>query len=426
MLQSNHNITITGSTRHMLYHYYELNHAVIAPMRLAVSYGSTFWNSPSNPMGKSPLGRSMTASFDMFERLTRRYGKPEFGIETISVNDKSYAVQQDTVLEKPFCNIECFTIPDLPKSLQSKRKKILMVAPMSGHYSTLLRGTVETMLIDFDIYITDWTDARLVPTSQGKFDLSDYVDYIIDFLHFMGKDVNVMAVCQPSVPVLAAVSFMAQHNDDHVPASLCLMGGPVDTRRNPTSVNDLAEHRSIDWFEKNVIVKVPFPHAGFMRDVYPGFLQLTGFMTMNLERHVDAHKDLFWNMVKGDGDSSEKHDQFYDEYLSVMDLSKEFYLQTIEEVFIKHSLATGQFMHHDELVDPGAIKNTALMTVEGELDDITGLGQTEAAHDLCKNLPKKKKLHFIQKGVGHYGVFNGRRFKSEIAPAITKFMQSQK
>ena len=410
----------------MLYYLYELNHAAIAPMRLAANFGSTFWQAPSNPVGQSPMGRSMVAGFDLFERLTRRYAKPAFDIDVVMLKDKPYDVQQDTVLEKPFCKLERFTLPGLSKARQAKRQKILMVAPMSGHYATLLRGTVETMLSDFDIYITDWIDARMVPASLGKFDLSDYVDYIIDILHFMGKGVNVMAVCQPSVPVLAAVSLMAQHKDDTAPASLCLMGGPIDTRRNPTAVNDLAETRNIDWFEKNVIVKVPFPHAGFMRDVYPGFLQLTGFMTMNLERHVDAHKELFWKMVEGDGDSAEKHDQFYDEYLSVMDLTKEFYLQTIEEVFIKHSIARGQFMHHGELVDPGAIKNTALMTVEGELDDITGLGQTEAAHGLCKNLPEGKKHHFIQKGVGHYGVFNGRRFKSEIAPAITRFMHSHK
>ncbi len=406
----------------MLYYLYELNHAAIAPMRLMANYNATLWQAPGNPLAQSPVGRTMVAGFDMFERLTRRYAKPEFGIESIMLEDQPHVVLQETVLQKPFCNLERFTLPGLSKAARGKRQKILMVAPMSGHYATLLRGTVKTMLADFDIYITDWIDARLVPTSQGQFDLSDYVDYIIDMLGFLGKGVNVMAVCQPSVPVLAAVSLMAQRGDEFAPASLCLMGGPIDTRRNPTAVNDLAESRGIDWFEKNVIVKVPFPHAGFMRDVYPGFLQLTGFMTMNLERHVDAHKQLFWNMVKGDGDSADKHDRFYDEYLSVMDLTKEFYLQTIDENFIKHSLARGTFMHRGELVDPGAIKKTAIMTVEGELDDITGLGQTEAAHDLCKNVPNNKKHHYVQKGVGHYGVFNGRRFRKEIAPAITRFM----
>lgn len=409
----------------MLYHLYELSHATIAPLRLAANYGSTFWQAPGNPLSTSPLARSMVAGFDLFERVTRRYGKPEFGINNITIGNKSHRVCQQTVFEKPFCKLEHFTIPDLPSAQQKKRQNILMIAPMSGHYATLLRGTVERMLIDFDIYITDWVDARKVPLDQGHFDLSDYLDYLIDMLHFIGKGANVMAVCQPSVPALAAVSVMAQRNDEFSPASLCMMGGPIDTRRNPTAVNDLAESRGIEWFEKNVIVRVPFPHEGFMREVYPGFLQLTGFMTMNLERHVDAHKDLFWNMVKGDGDSTEKHERFYDEYLSVMDLTKEFYLQTVEENFIKHSLAKGTFMHRGKRVEPAAITKTAIMTVEGELDDITGIGQTEAAQDLCVNVPDNKRSHFVQKGVGHYGVFNGRRFKTEIAPAITVFMQQQ-
>ncbi|HFC05674.1 MAG TPA: polyhydroxyalkanoate depolymerase [Rhizobiales bacterium] len=407
----------------MLYHLYELNHAAMAPMRLMANYGSTFWQATGNPMADSPMGRSMAAGFDLFERLTRRYGKPEFGIDVVEINNKLHDVHEEIVFSKPFCNLVRFTVPGLPKTSQSKRQKILMVAPMSGHYATLLRGTVERMLEDFDIYITDWIDARMVPTSQGGFNLSDYAEYIIEMLEFLGTGVNIMAVCQPSVPVLAAVSLMARQQNENLPSSLCLMGGPIDTRCNPTAVNDLAEERGISWFEKNVIVKVPFPHAGFMRDVYPGFLQLTGFMTMNLERHVDAHKDLFWNMVKGDGDSADRHDRFYDEYLAVMDLDKAFYLQTVEEVFIKHSLARGTFTVRGEPVDPAAIKNIGLMTVEGELDDITGLGQTEAAHGLCKNIPDSKRVHFVQKGVGHYGVFNGRRFKSEIAPAITRFMQ---
>ncbi len=410
----------------MLYYLYEMNHAAVAPLRMAASYNRTFWQSPTNPISDSPMGRSMLAGIEMFERLTRRYAKPEFGIQSISLNDKPFNVSQQTVFKLPFCNLERFTLEGLSKTQQKARQKLLLVAPMSGHYSTLLRGTVETMLEQFDVYITDWVDARKVPTSQGQFDLSNYVDYVIEILEFMGKGTNVMAVCQPSVPVLAAVAVMAQDNNKFAPKSLCLMGGPVDTRKNPTAVNDLAESKGIDWFEKNVIVKVPFPNAGFMREVYPGFLQLTGFMTMNLERHMDAHKDLYWNMVKGDGDSSEKHDTFYDEYLSVMDLTKEFYLQTVEEVFIKHSLANGVFEHHGKVVDPSVIKSTALMTVEGELDDITGLGQTEAAHGLCSNIPDKNKAHYIQKGVGHYGIFNGRRFRENIAPAIGKFMRQSK
>ncbi len=408
----------------MLYYLYEMNHAAVAPLRMAASYNRTFWQSPSNPVADTPMGRSVVAGLEMFERLTRRYAKPEFGIHSISLDNKIFEVCQKTVFERPFCNLEHFTLKGLPQGQQKTRQKLLLVAPMSGHYATLLRGTLETMLEQFDVYITDWVDARKVPVSDGRFDLSNYIDYTIEMLEFIGKDTNVMAVCQPSVPVLAAVAVMAQTKNRFAPKSLCLMGGPVDTRKNPTAVNKLAETKGIEWFEQNVIVKVPFPNAGFMRDVYPGFLQLTGFMTMNLERHMDAHKDLYWNMVKGDGESSEKHDAFYDEYLSVMDLTKEFYLQTVEEVFIKHSLPNGTFKHHGNIVDLSTIRSTSLMTVEGELDDITGLGQTEAAHQLCRNIPAKDKSHFIQKGVGHYGIFNGRRFRENIAPAIGKFMKA--
>ncbi|HHI82924.1 MAG TPA: polyhydroxyalkanoate depolymerase, partial [Rhizobiales bacterium] len=281
----------------------------------------------------------------------------------------------------------------------------------------------ETMLADFDVYITDWVDARVVPVSKGRFDLDDYVDYIIEMLRFTGPGTHIMAVCQPSVPVLAAVSVMNANDDEAIPASMSLLGGPIDTRSNPTAVNELAEKRGIDWFERNVIVQVPFPHAGFMRRVYPGFLQLTGFMTMNLDRHFDAHKELFWNLVKGDDDNASRHDRFYDEYLSVMDLTAEFYLQTVDEVFIRHSLPKGEFFHRGVRVDPGAITRTALMTVEGELDDITGIGQTRAAHDICTGLAADKKNHYMQKGVGHYGVFNGRKFRRFIAPELSSFMR---
>lgn len=417
-MQNNHEKT----DGQMLYYLYELNHAAVAPMRLAAKMGSSIWQAPTNPIARTPLARSVTAGFDLFERLTRRYGKPDFAITSIKAGDADYEVNEQTVFSRPFCNLVSFTLKGLGEKQQRSRQKLLMVAPMSGHYATLLRGTVETMLADFDVYITDWVDARLVPMSAGRFDLSDYIDYVIDILGFLGPGTNVMAVCQPSVPVLAATAVMAAGGDKCAPATLTLMGGPIDTRRNPTAVNDLAENRGIDWFEKNVIVKVPFPQPGFMRDVYPGFLQLTGFMTMNLERHVDAHKDLFWNMVKGDGDSAEKHDRFYDEYMSVMDLTKEFYLQTVQEVFISHSLARGCFHHHGTLVDLAAITDTAIMTVEGELDDITGIGQTKAAHALCSNVPAARKHHMEQKGVGHYGVFNGRRFRQHIAPEITGFI----
>ena len=297
---------------------------------------------------------------------------------------------------------------------------------MSGHYATLLRGTVEAMLPHGDVYITDWVDARSVPLTEGRFDLDDYIDYVVNILQFLGPDTHVIAVCQPSVPVLAAVSLMEARGDKMAPASMTLMGGPIDTRINPTAVNGMAVDKDIKWFERNVVMPVPFPHAGFMRAVYPGFLQLGGFVSMNLDRHIDAHKDFYSHMVKGDGDSAEKHREFYDEYLAVMDLTAEFYLQTVETVFIRHALPKGEMMHRNERVDPSKIRNTALLTVEGENDDISGVGQTEAAHTLCTSLPDSMRRHHVQPKVGHYGVFNGSRFRSEIAPMIVQFMHKHR
>jgi poly(3-hydroxybutyrate) depolymerase len=275
-----------------------------------------------------------------------------------------------------------------------------------------------------DVYITDWSDARMVPISEGRFDLDDYVDYLIEILHVLGGNVHVIAVCQPSVPVLAAVSVMEAEGDPCVPLSMTLMGGPIDTRNNPTAVNDLAAEKGTDWFRNHVITKVPFPHPGVMRDVYPGFLQLNGFISMNLDRHMAAHKSLFKNLVKGDGDLVDKHRDFYDEYLAVMDLTAEYYLQTVDLVFVKHALPEGKMTHRGRPVDPSKITRVALMTVEGENDDISGLGQTEAAHALCMSISDNRRIHYVQKGVGHYGVFNGSRFKSEIVPRINDFMQS--
>jgi poly(3-hydroxybutyrate) depolymerase len=295
---------------------------------------------------------------------------------------------------------------------------------MSGHYPTLLRGTVETFLPNHDVYITEWIDGRMVPLAEGRFDLDTYIDYIISMLHAFGGDIHVIAVCQPSVPVMAAVALMEADNDPDVPHSMVLMGGPIDTRINPNAVNDLAERRGLNWFRNHVITKVPFPHPGMMRDVYPGFLQLHGFMSMNLDRHIEAHHNLFLHLVKGDGDSAQKHREFYDEYLAVMDLAAEFYLQTVDTVFIRHALPKGQMMHRDRRVDPAAIERVALMTVEGENDDISSVGQTEAAHALCVNIPDENKVHYLQPSVGHYGVFNGSRFRAEIAPRIADFVLS--
>jgi poly(3-hydroxybutyrate) depolymerase len=295
---------------------------------------------------------------------------------------------------------------------------------MSGHYATLLRGTVEAMIPEHEVYITDWQDARDVPLYLGGFDLDDFIDYVMEFIDFIGPNTHVIAVCQPSVPVLAATALMAARDHACQPASVTLMGGPIDTRRNPTVVNKLAGSKPIEWFERNVVMRVPFPNPGALRKVYPGFMQLTGFMTMNLERHMNAHVDLFKNLVKGDQDSVQSHRTFYDEYLAVMDLTAEFYLQTVRTAFQEHALPEGKMVHRNERVDCSAIRNTALMTVEGEKDDICGLGQTEVAHDLCTNIPIDEKYHYVQPGVGHYGVFNGRRWRTEIQPRIREMIRT--
>jgi poly(3-hydroxybutyrate) depolymerase len=398
----------------MLYHVYEMNHAAVLPWRLAADAGLAFLNLPNNPVARSYWGRTATASLELFERLTRRYGKPTFDIHSVDVDGESIPVFETIVVEKPFCKLLHFA----KSGLAHKQPKLLIVAPMSGHYATLLRGTVEGMLPHFDVYITDWTDARSVPLSSGSFDLDDYSDYVIDFLHHLGERAHVMAVCQPSVPVLASVSLMSAHKDKLAPLSMVLMGGPIDTRCNPTAVNALAAKHDVQWFRDNVLMRVPFPHLGMGREVYPGFLQLTGFMTMNLDRHMNAHRELFWHLVEGDGD---KHRDFYDEYMSVMDLTAEFYLQTVDRVFVHQDLASGTYRYRGELVDPGNITDVALMTIEGERDDISGVGQTQAAHGLCNAIPKDKKAHYLQPGVGHYGVFSGSRFRNEIVPRITEF-----
>lgn len=408
----------------MLYYLYEMNHAALAPWRAAADAGLSFWTNPSNPLASTQMGRSFAASLQMFERSTRRFGKPAFEISEAIVGDDLVTIEETEVLRKSFCSLLNFRKVWPEGSTVKSQRKLLIVAPMSGHYATLLRGTVEAMLPHFDVYITDWIDARSVPVSQGSFDLDDYIDYVADFLRHLGPDTSVMAVCQPSVPVLASVALMNAAKDSCTPRSMILIGGPIDTRRNPTGVNKLAKERGIDWFRKHVTMKVPPPHAGMLRDVYPGFLQLGGFISMNIDRHMDAHREMFWHMVDGDGDSAEKHQDFYDEYMSVMDLTAEFYLQTVEKVFINHDLPRGTFTHRNQLVDPAKITATALMTIEGERDDISGVGQTQSAQDLCANLPPEKKLHHLQEGVGHYGVFNGSRFRKEIVPRIVEFVNT--
>lgn len=404
-----------------LYWMYEMGQASLNPARAITDATKILFENPLNPWSHTQLGKSVAAGCELFERTTRRYGKPEWGLDYTEVNGVRTPVEIRSVWEKPFCRLLHFD-RRMTRPLATPQPRVLIVAPMSGHYATLLRGTVEAFLPGHDVYITDWADARMVPTTAGRFDLEDYVDYLIEILEVLGGDVHVMAVCQPAVPVVVAVSVMEADGNPNVPLSMTLMGGPIDTRRNPTAVNNLAQERGIEWFRSNVITKVPFPHPGFMRDVYPGFLQLTGFVSMNLDRHVDAHKRLFDNLVKGDGDKVEKHRDFYDEYLAVMDLSAEYYLQTVDLVFVKHALPKGEMTHRGKPVEPSKVTRVALMTVEGENDDISGLGQTEATHGLCSSIPSTRRVHYVQKDVGHYGVFNGSRFRAEIVPRISAFM----
>ena len=402
------------------YQLYELNHAAMAPWRAVADATRLTLQNPLNPFHDTPFGRSVAAAAELFERVTRRYGKPEFGLTSTDLNGKKVAVEQEVVWRKPFCSLLHFR-RDVPKD-RAPDPKVLIVAPLSGHYATLLRGTVEAMLPAHDVFITDWTDARMVPVSQGTFDLDDYIDYLVDIIHHLGPNTHVIGVCQPSVPVLATVALLSEDRDPDLPASMTLMGGPIDTRLAPTAVNQLAEARGTEWFRQNTIMTVPFPHPGFMRKVYPGFLQLSGFMAMNYDRHATAHKEFYQHLVDGDGDSAEKHREFYDEYLAVMDLTAEFYLQTVETVFVKHLLPNGLMTHRGRLVRTEAIRHTALLTIEGERDDISGVGQTKAAHTLCSNLPYEMRQHYLAMGVGHYGVFNGSRFRSDIQPRIADFI----
>jgi poly(3-hydroxybutyrate) depolymerase len=408
----------------MLYHLYELNQAALSPARAAAEAYRLLFRNPLNPAYHTPLGRGAAAALELFERTTRRYRKPAWDIAYTAVDGNEVAVRTRRVIAKPFCNLTYFDREVTP-TRRRKDPKLLIVAPMAGHYPTLLRGTVRDMLPNHEVYVTEWRDARRVPRSAGPFDLDDYIDYIIEFIRYFQGDVHVMAVCQPTVPVFAAVSLLEAARDRAIPRSMILMAGPIDTRVNPTEVNCFAEGHSIEWFERNVITQVPWPHPGMMRRVYPGFLQLSGFMGMNLDRHITAHRELFHNLVRGDGDSADKHREFYDEFLAVMDLTAEFYLQTIKTVFLDHALPRGEMVHRGRPVDPHAIRRVALMTVEGEKDDISGIGQTYAAHNLCKNLPAAMKEHHLQPAAGHYGVFNGSRFRAEIVPKINRFIATQ-
>lgn len=401
-----------------LYNMHEIQHASLAPFHTMATANKMFFRSPYNILSYTRFGKSVAAASELLERATRRYLKPEFGIDRTSIDGKRVDVFEDVVETKPFCRLLHFRKP----AAFNDQPKVLLVAPMSGHHATLLRGTVRALLPFADVYITDWIDARLVPMYVGKFDLEDYVSYVIEFLQrFKGK-AHAIAVCQPAVPVMIAASIMNANKDPGAPRSMTLMGGPIDTREAPTEVNRTATQRSYSWFEQTVVTRVPISYPGFMRRVYPGFLQLTGFMTMNLERHVGEHIKLFNHLVQGDDDSAEAHRAFYNEYLSVCDLPGEFYLQTIDAVFQRHLLPKGEMLYKGQKVDPSKITKTALLTIEGELDDISGTNQTKAAHKLCTSLAPEKKKHHFQKDVGHYGIFNGRKFREHIIPVIKDFI----
>ncbi len=412
----------------MLYHAYEMTHAAFSPMRAAARMGQDLVRNPFNPMAETYGNRAVSAALDMFIHATRRYGKPAFDLPTTLVEGIETPVVEELVWSRPFCNLINFR-RESEAAEQRNDPRLLIVAPMSGHYATLLRGTVKAMLPEHDVYISDWVDARDVPIAMGGFDLDDYTDYVrgmIEHLSQGGERVSVMAVCQPGVPVFAAATAMAMEGSPLRPASVVLMGSPIDTARNPKQPNELAQSHPLSWFENNVVVRVPWPNAGAMRRVYPGFLQLSGFLSMNFDRHIDAHVGQFKNLVRGDGDSTEAHRRFYDEYMAVMDLSAEFYLQTIERVFQKRLLATGAYRYRDLLIDPAALTDIGLMTIEGETDDITGLGQTEAAQDLAVNLPDERREHMVVEGVGHYGVFNGSRWRGSIQPPVRDFIAAQR
>src|SRR6266516_4584311 len=358
-----------------MYWFYEMSHAALNPSRAFADATKLYFKSPINPLSYTTFGKSVAAACELFERSTRRYGQPEWAIDATVVGGERVPVHVNAVWQRPFCRLLHFErIFERPP--RRPQPRVLLVAPMSGHYPTLLRGTVEAFLPNHDVYITEWVDARMVPLAEGRFDLDDYVDYIISILHVLRGEVHVIGVCQPSVPVLAALARMEADADPYVPQSMVLMGGPIDTRAIPTVLHRPAATRVPDSSRRHVSTKVPFPHPGLMRDVYPGFLQLNGFMTMNLDRHIEAHKDLFMHLVRADGDSAQQQREFYDEYLAVMDLAAEFYLQTVDSVFVRHALPKGEFTHRGKPVDLTKIHRIALLTIEGEHDDISGVGQT--------------------------------------------------
>lgn len=403
----------------MLYHAYELQKSWLSGVSALASMGSELLSNPHNPLGQLGTGSVLASALDVLAHATEPRGKPEFGIHTvIGVDGKTHAVREEVVLRKDFGDLRRFS----HEGQSQDASRLLIVAPMSGHYATLLRGTVERMLQEHVVYITDWADAKLVPLDAGPFDLDDYIDYVIDFFEFIGPGAHALAVCQPSVPVFAACALMSKNDNPARPKTLTMMGGPIDTREAPTVVNDTATMRPHSWFEQNVICTVPMPHPGAGRRVYPGFLQLSGFMSMNLGNHMVSHWTMFTNLVRGDDESAEATKKFYDEYRSVCDMTADFYLQTIHAVFQEHLLPRGEFMHRGQRIDLGDVHDIAILAIEGEKDDISGLGQTKASLKLTPNLSDDLKKYYMAKNVGHYGIFNGSKWRNVIAPVVDEWI----
>jgi poly(3-hydroxybutyrate) depolymerase len=404
----------------MLYDAYQAQNDIIGPMRVIAGTASEWLGQSWLPLGQLPFVRDAAAAMALFSHAGMSHERPDFRISSVVVDGAAVAVREEVVTSHAFCNLVHFR----KEVLREDEPTVLVVAPLSGHFATLLRGTVETLLVDHNVYLTDWKNARDVPLLHGRFDLDDFVEVVMRFVRLLGPRTHVMAVCQPSVPVLAAAALLAAERDPCQPASMILMGGPIDTRANPTAVNRFAKAHSLDWFERTVITSVPARYPGAFRRVYPGFLQLAGFLSMNFDRHVSAHWSMFRDLARGNGESAAATRAFYDEYTAVMDLPADFYLQTVERVFHGHLLPLGRFRVHGRLIEPAAIEHTALMTVEGERDDVCGPGQTIAAHDLCTHIPPAKKTHHLQLNVGHYGVFHGRRWQTETYPKVKSFIRA--
>jgi poly(3-hydroxybutyrate) depolymerase len=400
----------------LLYQLYDWQRSALQPWRLLAQAANELYAHPDSPLSYLPGSRNVAAAFDLMARLTQRYERPEFGITSVAVGEREFAVDEVYDVEKPFCRLLHFAKRGAPA-----QPRVIVFAPLSGHFATLVRDTVKTLLADHDVWVTDWIDAKEIPISMGPFRFDDYVAYVREFLAFIGPEGHSISVCQPTVPVLAAVSLMAAA-DEPIPRTLTMMGGPIDTRRSPTLVNTFATYRPLSWFEAKVIHRVPMRYPGFMRRVYPGFLQFAGFVAMNPDRHVESHVQYYQHLVAGDGESADAHRRFYDEYNAVMDLPAEYYIDTVERVFHKHLLPRGKLVVAGERVRPEAIKTAALFTIEGELDDISGSGQTEAAQGLTRGIPPSRKQHFEAKGVGHYGIFSGRKWRELIYPRIKDFI----